>query len=57
MMNTKGCVQLTSNDTYFCDRCFIGVKMSEEAMSKGVDYFGPVNIIGNYRVINLFLTW
>ena len=27
MMDTKGCGQLTSNDTYFADICFSGVEM------------------------------
>ena len=45
MMSTKGCGQLTSNDNYFSDSWFSGVKTAEEAMAKGVDYFGPVNTI------------
>ena len=40
-INTKGCCQLTSNDTYFADRWFSYVKISEEAMAAGVDYSGP----------------
>ena len=42
MMVTKGCGQLTSNDTYFANSWFSGVKMAEEAMAEGVDYCGPV---------------
>ena len=44
-MDTKGCGQLTSNDVYFSDRRFSGVKMAGEAMDKGVDYCGPAKII------------
>ena len=32
-IDTKGCGQLTSNDTYFADRWFSSVKPSEEAMA------------------------
>ena len=42
MMATKGCGQLTSNDTYFSDIWFSGVKTAEEVMSKVVDYYGKV---------------
>ena len=42
-MATKGCVQMTSNDTYFADSWFSGVKTYEDVMAKGVDYCGPVN--------------
>ena len=42
MMATKGCGQLTSNNTYFADSWFSGVKTTEEAMALGVDYHGPV---------------
>ena len=38
---TKGCGQLTSNDTYFSDSWFSSIKTTEEAMAAGVDYFGP----------------
>ena len=31
-----------SNDTYFSDSWFRGVKTAEEAMAEGVDYCGPV---------------
>ena len=44
-MDTKGCGQLTSRDTYFADSLFGGVKISEEAMAKGVDYCRPVKMI------------
>ena len=37
MMATKGCAQLTSNDTYFSDSCISGMKTAEEAMAEGVD--------------------
>ena len=40
MMATKGCDQLTSNDIYFADICFSGVKTDEEEMTEGVDYCG-----------------
>ena len=39
---TKGCVQLTSNDTYFADIWLSCVKNSEEMSAAGVDYCGPV---------------
>ena len=44
-MYTKGCVQLTPNDTYFADSCFSSVKTAEEAMAAGVNYCGPVKMI------------
>ena len=40
-MCTKGCVQLTSTDTYFADSWFSSIKTAEEAMAAGVDYCGP----------------
>ena len=36
---TKGFGQLTSNDNYFSDRCFISVKTAEDMADAGVDYF------------------
>ena len=39
-ISTKGCGQLTSNDTYFADRWFSSVKTSKEAMDTRVDYCG-----------------
>ena len=39
---TKGCGQLTSNDTYFADNWFSYVKTAEEMAAAGVDYCGPV---------------
>ena len=39
---TKGCGQLTSNDTYFSDSWFSSVKTAEEMAAAGVDYCGPV---------------
>ena len=41
-MATKGCCQLTSNETYFADSWFIGVKTVDEAMDQGVNYCGHV---------------
>ena len=42
MLNaTKGCGQLTSNDTYFADSWFSSIKTAVEAMAAGVDYCGP----------------
>ena len=38
IMDTKGCNQLMSNDTYFSDSWFSGVTIAEEVMSEGVDY-------------------
>ena len=35
---SKGCGQLTSNDSYFDDSWFSSAKMAEEAMAAGVDY-------------------
>ena len=43
-MANKGCGQLTSNETYFADIWFSGVKMAEEAMHFGVDYCKPVKM-------------
>ena len=37
-LTTKGCGQLTSNDTYFDDICFSYVKTAEEVMAVGVNY-------------------
>ena len=39
---TKGCGQLTSNNTYFADIWFSYVKTAEEMAAAGVDYCGPV---------------
>ena len=39
---TKGCGQLTSNDTYFSDSWFSYVKTDEEMAAAGVDYCGLV---------------
>ena len=41
-ISTKGCSQLTSNDTYFADRWFSSVKTAEYIAASGVDYCGPV---------------
>ena len=41
-ISTKGCSQLTSNDTYFSGSWFSSVKNDEEAMAAGVDYCRPV---------------
>ena len=35
---TKGCGQLTSNDTYFADSWFSSVKTDEEMAASGVNY-------------------
>ena len=35
---TKGCDQLTSNDTYFADSWFSSVKTDEEMAASGVNY-------------------
>ena len=40
-MDKKGCGRLMSNDTYFSDIWFSGVKTAEEEMDEGVDYYGP----------------
>ena len=37
----KGCVQLTSNDTYFADSWFSSVKTAEEMAAAGVNYCSP----------------
>ena len=39
---TKGCGQLTSNNTYFADSWFSSVKTAEEMAASGVNYCGPV---------------
>ena len=41
-ISTKGCGQLTSNDTYFPDSWFSSVKNAEEMTDAGVDYCGLV---------------
>ena len=41
-ISTKGCGQLTSNDTYFADSWFSSVQNAEEMAAAGVDYCGPV---------------
>ena len=45
MMATKGCVQLTSNETYFYYLWFSEVKTVEGEMAEGVYYFRPVKTI------------
>ena len=39
---TKGCCQLTSNDTYFVDSWFSSVKTAEDMAASGVNYYRPV---------------
>ena len=39
-IDTKGCVQLTSNDTYFADSWFSYVKTAENMAAVGGDYCG-----------------
>ena len=41
---TRDCGQLSSNDTLFSNRWFVGVKIVEEGNSEGVYYCGPVKI-------------
>ena len=41
-ISTKGCGQLTSNDTYFADSWFSSVKTADEMAAAGVDYCGLV---------------
>ena len=45
MIVTKVCGKLKSNDTYFSDSWFSGVKTDEDAMDERVDYCGPENTI------------
>ena len=45
MVAAKGCGQLTSNYTYFSDSWSSGAKTAEEAMTEGLDYYGPVKNI------------
>ena len=40
-ISTKGCGQLTSNDTYFSDSWFSSVPTDEEMAAVGVNYCGP----------------
>ena len=42
MKANKGCVQLSSNDNFFSDIWFSGLKTVEEANADGVYYCGPV---------------
>ena len=44
MRVTKGCAQLTSNDTHFFGSWLILVKTDKEEIVEGVDYCGPVKI-------------
>ena len=39
---TKGCGQLTSNDTYFTDSWFSSVKTAEDMAASGLNHYGPV---------------
>ena len=45
---TKGCGQLTSNETYFSDSWFSSIKTAEEEMAAGVDYCGTVKTIHKF---------
>ena len=40
MKATKECCQMSSNDNFFADIYFIGVKKEEDTMSEDVDYCG-----------------
>ena len=40
MKATKGCGELSSNNTYSSDRFFSGLKTAEESSAEGVDYCG-----------------
>ena len=51
---TTECGQLSSNDTFFADSWFRGVKTSEEAMAEGIDYYGHVKT--NHKVF-FWLRW
>ena len=42
---TKGCVQLTSNDTYFANIWFGSLKTAEEGMFAEVNYCGSAKTI------------
>ena len=42
-MATKGCGQMTSNDTYYNDIWFSSVKTDDELMATGAYYCRPVN--------------
>ena len=53
MISKKSCGQLTSNDNYFVDSWFSGVKTAEKAMDLGVNYCGPVKTI--HRVFFVYL--
>ena len=44
-ISTKGCGQLTSNDTYFADSSFSSVETTEEMKAAGVHYCGLVKTI------------
>ena len=44
-INTKGCGQLTSNDTHFADIWFSSVKNAEDMAAAGVDYDRPAKTI------------
>ena len=50
----KGCGQLSSNYTFFADIWFSRNKISEEANSEGVNYFGPVKTSHNGFCLDKF---
>ena len=60
-MDPRGCGQLTSNNTYFDDSWFSGVKTGDEAMAEGVDYCGAAKTIhrgfGIDTLENLMKDW
>ena len=45
MNYTKGCGQLSSNNTFFSASWFSRVKKTEEKNVEGIDYYGPVKTI------------
>ena len=50
MRVTKGCGKMLSNETYFAEIWFSGVKTTDEAISEGGGYCEPVQMInkGNF---------
>ena len=53
-MAKKWCGQMKSNDNYFDDSWFSGVKTYEEVMTGGVAYYGPVQTSNKYFCLATF---
>ena len=54
MKGTNGCGQMLSNETYFDEIWFSGVKTADMEINKGVDYYGLVKTIHKVFCISTF---